>query len=157
MSDIDTNAGSWQTYKRLLSYLKGLHGWFILSVIGFVIFGASQPMLAKMMELVIEALNAKNSDARWTLPAFAVGVFAVRGVGFFIGNYYNEYVGTSYISRIKRDVFRKLTLLPAEYYDSVSQGQLLHRLNNGVNQLQTTITNSLKTLVRESLTPAARQ
>lgn len=141
-----------QTYRRLLTYLRGLTPYFLLSVAGFAIFGASQPMLAKLMELVIEALNAKNSDARWTLPAFAVGVFAVRGVGFFIGNYYNEYVGTSYVARIKRDVFGKLTRLPAEYYDSISQGQLLHRLNNGVNQLQATITNSLKTLIRESIT-----
>ncbi len=149
---LDDKSSGWQTYKRLLRYLRGLYGWFALSVIGFIIFGASQPMLAKLMELVIEALNAKDSDARWTLPAFAVGIFAVRGLGFFIGNYYNEYVGVSYISRVKRDVFRKLTLLPAEYYDSVSQGQLLHRLNSGINQLQSTITNSLKTLIRESVT-----
>ncbi len=152
MSDINANSGSWPIYKRLLSYLRGLEGWFLLSVFGFLIFGASQPLLAKLMQLVIDALNAKDASARWTLPAFAVGVFAVRGVGFFIGNYYNEYVGTSYISRIKRDVFRKMTVLPAEYYDSVSQGQLLHRLNNGVNQLQATITNSLKTMIRESIT-----
>lgn len=147
-----TPPGRLQTWKRLLTYLRGLTPYFLLSVGGFAIFGASQPMLAKLMELVIEALNTKNADARWTLPAFAVGVFAVRGIGFFIGNYFNEYVGTTYIARIKRDVFGKLTRLPAEYYDSVSQGQLLHRLNTGINQLQATITNSLKTLIRESIT-----
>jgi subfamily B ATP-binding cassette protein MsbA len=147
-----TPPGRLQTWKRLLTYLRGLTPYFLLSVGGFAIFGASQPMLAKLMELVIEALNTKNADARWTLPAFAVGVFAVRGIGFYIGNYFNEYVGTTYIARIKRDVFGKLTRLPAEYYDSVSQGQLLHRLNTGINQLQATITNSLKTLIRESIT-----
>ena len=99
MNEEAAPASRWQTYKRLLGYLKGLQGWFLLSVIGFAIFAASQPMLAKLMELVIEALNAKDSAARWTLPAFAVGVFAVRGIGFFIGNYYNEYVGTAYISQ----------------------------------------------------------
>jgi subfamily B ATP-binding cassette protein MsbA len=152
MTEPTARPSSLQTWKRLLRYLRGLTPYFLLSVGGFAIFGASQPMLAKLMELVIEALNTKNADARWTLPAFAVGVFAVRGVGFFIGNYYNEYVGTTYIARIKRDVFGKLTRLPAEYYDSVSQGQLLHRLNTGINQLQATITNSLKTLIRESIT-----
>ena len=143
---------AWQTYKRLLGYLRGLKFWFGLSIVGFALFGASQPMLAKLMELVIEALNAKNSDARWTLPLLAVGIFIFRGFGFFLGNYYNEYVGAKCISRIKYDVFQKLTLLPSEYYDSVSQGQLLHRLNAGINQLQSTVTNSLKTLIRESIT-----
>jgi subfamily B ATP-binding cassette protein MsbA len=152
MNDLPATPGSWQTYKRLLGYLHGLKFWFALSIVGFAIFGATQPMLAKLMELVIEALNAKNSDARWSLPVIAVGIFVLRGIGYFLGNYYNEYVGTSVISRIKRDVFQKLTLLPSEYYDSVSQGQLLHRLNAGINQLQTTVTNSLKTLIRESIT-----
>lgn len=152
MSETDPNSDSWQTYKRLLSHLRGLLPWFALSIFGFLIFGVSQPMLAKLMEMVIHALEVKDTDARWTLPLFAVGVFVVRGIGFFIGNYYNEYVGTHYISRIKRVVFRKLTTLPAEYYDSVSQGQLLHRLNSGVNQLQTAVTNSLKILIRESIT-----
>lgn len=145
-------AGSWQTYLRLLRYLKGLRGWFLLSIVGYLIFGASQPMLAKLMELIIRALEEKNSDARWTLPFFAIGVFAIRGVGSFIGNYYNEYVGASLISKIKKEVFRKMTVLPAEYYDSVSQGQLLHRLNSGVSRLQNAVTNSLKILIRESVT-----
>ncbi len=152
MSDDTATAGTWQTYRRLLRYLRGLTPWFLLSIFGFLIFGASQPMLAKLMELVIHAIETNNADARWTLPGLAVGVFVIRGIGFFIGNYYNEYVGTSYISKIKRDVFRKMTVLPAEYYDSVSQGQLLHRLNNGVNQLQSAVTNSLKITIRESIT-----
>src|SRR5690606_8237872 len=111
-----------------------------------------QPALAKLMELVIRALEPTDSAARWTLPALAVGVFVLRGIGSFIGNYFNEYVGASLITKVKREVFRKMTVLPAEYYDSVSQGQLLHRLNSGVNRLQDAVTNSLKILIRESIT-----
>src|SRR5690606_30383119 len=132
---------SWQSYVRLLGYLRGLLPWFFLSIFGFLIFGASQPALAKLMELVIRALEHKDSAARWTLPALAVGVFVLRGIGSFIGNYFNEYVGASLITKVKREVFRKMTVLPAEYYDSVSQGQLLHRLNTGVNRLQDAVTN----------------
>lgn len=141
-----------QTYLRLLRYLKGLRGMFAISIFGYLMFGASQPMLAKLMEYIIQALNTNNSDARWTLPFFAIGIFAFRGVGSFIGNYYNEYVGASLVKKLKNEVFRKMTVLPAEYYDSVSQGQLLHRLNSGVNRLQIAVTNSLKILIRESVT-----
>src|SRR5690606_39598855 len=69
---------SWQSYVRLLGYLRGLLPWFFLSIFGFLIFGASQPALAKLMELVIRALEHKDSAARWTLPALAVGVFVLR-------------------------------------------------------------------------------
>ena len=144
--------GAFSTYLRLLRYMKGLVWAFGLSIFGFVLFAAAQPLLAKLMELVINAIEQKDAEARWYLPAIAVGIFAVRGVGLFLGTYYNEYVGASVIRTIKGQVFGHLIRLPASYYDEISQGQLLHRLNSGVNQIQVAVTNALKILVREGLT-----
>ena len=87
----EKNENTLKTYLRLLKYLKGLIGAFSLSIVGFLLFAVSQPMLAKVMELIIEAIESKNADARWTLPALAVGVFLLRGVGIFLGTYFNEY------------------------------------------------------------------
>lgn len=141
-----------KTYRRLLAYLKGLVGSFALSVLGYLIFASSQPLLAKLMEQIIEAIEQKNSDARWILPFVAVLIFFVRGVGSFIGVYFNEYVGASVIRKVKIEVFEHLVVLPAEFYSDMSQGQILHRLNNGVNQIQAAVTNALKILIREGLT-----
>jgi ATP-binding cassette, subfamily B, bacterial MsbA len=69
-----------------------------------------------------------------------------------MGTYFNEYVGASVIRKIKLQVFEHLIMLPAKYYDDISQGQLLHRLNSGVNQIQVAVTNALKIMVREGLT-----
>ena len=146
---------STQTYIRLLAYLKALFVPFALSIFGFMIFAAAQPALAKMLELIIDAIQRKDSEARWLMPLMAVGVFVFRGIGSFLGNYYNEYVGASVIRTIKREVFAHLIRLPASYYDSVSQGELLHRVNNGVTRVQNAVTNALKTLVREGLTIVA--
>ena len=121
--------GSLKTYLRMLRYLKGLIGAFSLSIIGFLVFAASQPMLAKTMELIIEAIEAKNDQARWTLPAFAVGVFLLRGIGMFMGTYFNDYVGATVIKKVRLEIFDKLMVLPASYYDGITQGQLLHRLS----------------------------
>lgn len=145
-------ASQLQTYIRLLKYLKGLLGCFFLSIAGFAIFAASQPMLAKVMELVINSIEHKDSEARWIYPFLAVGVFFVRGIGSFMGVYYNEYVGASVVNRVKLEVFRHLTVLPAKFYNETSQGFILHSLNNGVGQIQAAVTNALKIVVREGLT-----
>lgn len=141
-----------QIYTRLLKYLNGQWAKFTISIIGFLIFAASQPMLAKMMEMIISAIESKDSDARWTLPLFAVGIFLIRGIGTFIGVYYNEYVGAHVIKSIRLDVFSHLIQLPAKFYDETSQGQILHRLNSGVEQIKGAVTTALKTVVREGLT-----
>ena len=152
MTTKTTDRSSTESYLRLLSYLKPLVWPFAVSIIGFMIFAASQPALAKMMELIIDAIQNKNSDARWLLPMGAVGVFLVRGVGWFLGNYYNEYVGASVIRTLKSQVFQHLIRLPAHFYDATSQGQLLHRVNSGVMNIQNAVTGALKTLIREGLT-----
>jgi len=141
-----------QTYIRLLKYLKGLQGYFLLSIVGFAIFAASQPMLAKLMELIINAIELKDADARWAYPFMAVGIFLVRGVGSFLGVFYNDFVGASVVNRVKLEVFRHLTILPAKFYNDTSQGFILHNLNSGVGQIQAAITSALKIVVREGLT-----
>ena len=140
------------TYMRLLRYLKGLVGAFALSLLGFAIFASSQPALAKLMEAIINAINHKDTDARWVLPFISVGIFLYRGVGSFMGVYFNEYVGASVIRNVKKELFEHLTKLPAEFYNEMSQGQILHRLNSGVHQIQDAVTSALKIVVREGFT-----
>ncbi|MEZ5511706.1 MAG: hypothetical protein R3F47_17715 [Gammaproteobacteria bacterium] len=91
---------SWQTYKRLLRYLKGLLGFFAL-VLSDLSSLARLTMLAKLMEMIIEALNTNNTDTRWTLHLWPLAYFWY-GIGSFIGNYYNEYVSASLVSKIRR-------------------------------------------------------
>lgn len=148
----DKAPSSLTTYIRLLKYLKGLMLPFAVSLIGFAIFAASQPALAKLMEMIIGSIEHKDSDARWYLPAIAVLIFLVRGIGSFLGNYYNEYVGASVVTAVKKQVFAHLTILPAAFYSNTSQGQIIHNLNSGVNQIQVAVTNALKIVIREGFT-----
>lgn len=152
MPTIEPKPSNWKMYVRLLSYLKGLYGRFAISIFGFLIFAVSQPALAKVMEEIINAIEAKDAEARWVLPFVAVGVFLLRGVGSFLGVYYNEFVGASVVTRVKREVFDHLIILPAEFYTETSQGMILHRLNNGVGQIQAAVTNALKILIKEGFT-----
>ena len=128
ISEVEDQGTDFKAYLRMLSYLKGKWGYFSLSLIGFLIFALSQPGLAKLMELVIEAIEAQSVDARFALPLFAVGIFVVRGVGYYLGNYYNELVGASVVRQVKLDLFSHLTTLPAKFYDQKQQGTLLHNL-----------------------------
>ena len=141
-----------RTYLRLFSYLKPLLFPFIVSVIGFAMFAASQPMLAKLMEMVIEAINNKNVDARWILPPAAIAIFIFRGVGSFFGTYYNAYAGNRLITNIRIDMFNHLTTLPADYYNTNSNGQIFQRVTSGVGLISQAFTGALKVVIREGLT-----
>lgn len=148
----NTESNKLQVYLRLLSYLKPLKWQFAISVIGFAIFAASQPLLAKFFELVITAIESKDQQARILLPLAAIGIFLVRGFGSFLGNYFNDFVGSKVVKTLKETIFLKLTYLPAEFFDNNQQGQLLHQLNHATELVKLTVTNALKTLISEGLT-----
>lgn len=141
-----------QQYLRLLSYLKPFKFQFAFSIVGFMVFAASQPMLAKFFELVITAIESKDAEARLLLPLGAIGIFFVRGLGSFVGNYYNDFVGISIVKTLKASVFEHLTVVPSEYYDENNQGKVLHQLNNAAGMVHKSVTDALKKFFQEGLT-----
>lgn len=143
---------SLKAYLRLLIFLKGYWWAFFLSIIGYLLFAASQPALAKLMELVVAAIQDKDSSQRIILPLIATGVFALRGLGTFIGVYFNGYVAASVVRVIQKQLFNQLLRLPAEFYNQHNQGEVLHRFSSGVSKIQSAVTSALKIIVREGLT-----
>lgn len=143
-----------KTYLRLLKYLKPLALPFVVSIIGFAVFAATQPMLAKLLEAVIEAINAKDSGARWILPMVAIGIFVIRGIGSFFGNYYNAFVAARLVANLRIEMFNHLVTLPASYFDDHRDSELFQRLTGSVNLISQAVTDALKTIIREGFTIA---
>lgn len=141
-----------KTYLRLISYLKTLKLPFFISILGFMVFASSQPMLAKFFEMVISALENQDAAARYALPLMAIGIYVYRGFGSYLGNYYNEFVGASVVRQLQSEIFQHLTVLPSEYYDTTNDGQVLHQLNSATGLVKKTVTDALKVILREGLT-----
>jgi len=139
-------------YLRLLKYLKPHLGIFIISIIGFALFAASAPMLAKLMGIIIHAIEQKDPLARWTLPLYAIAIFAMRGVGSFIGTYYNALVSNRLVAEIRVEMFNHLTTLPTQYFDRNSDGAIMQRLAGSVGLLSAAITDAVKVIIREGFT-----
>jgi subfamily B ATP-binding cassette protein MsbA len=157
MSDIndeipETETSAFQTYLRLLGYLKPLWIPFVVSIAGFAIFAASNPLLAKLMEMTIAAIEHKNASARWTLPLLAIAIFIFRGAGTFLGTYFNSQVSQRVVSNIRIDLFNHLTALPVDYFNSRSDGHILQRITGGVGLVSNAITDAVKIIIREGLT-----
>ncbi len=125
---------------------------FIVSILGFVIFAASQPLLPGLMEKIITAIEQKDSQAQWVLPLYALGIFVVRGIGTFLGTYFLSYVTGKLVMSLQKEVFNHITALPASYFDSNAQGQLIARITSSVGMVTGAVTEAVKIVIREGLT-----
>lgn len=143
---------SWETYKRLLAYVKPFWLAFSLAVIGNVIYAAASTGMAAAMEYVIAAIENPTEQNRLLLTLLIVGVFLLRGVGTFMSQYFISYVGRQVINSLRSDVFNRLMTLPSRYFDNNAAGRLVSKLTYNVEQVAEATTNAVTITLREGLT-----
>ena len=146
------SATNWQTYKRLLQYVKPFWVAFSLAVVGNIIYAAASTGMAAAMEYVIKAIENPTEQNRIFLTAMIVGVFAFRGLGTFLGQYYISYVGRQVVNALRTEVFERLLKLPSRFYDDHSSGHLVSKLTFNVEQVADATTNAVTITLREGLT-----
>ncbi len=149
---MSSQQSSWTLYKRLLRYVRPYWHGFVLSFVGFGIYGASQAASAKWLEMVVDAVEAENFDQRYLLALMVLGIFASRGFGTFIGSYSIAYIARQAIHGLRVDLFKTLQNLPTSFYNSSSSGQILAKLTYNVEQVTEAVTDAVKVGLREGMT-----
>ncbi|MGB0466456.1 MAG: lipid A export permease/ATP-binding protein MsbA [Pontibacterium sp.] len=144
----------WQTYKRLLVYVKPYWMIFVVSFIGFALYAASQTAFAKWLEYLVDGISASDTQAleRGWIALAVIGIFLVRGIGTFLGQYSIAYVGRQVVHQLRVEMFRKLLVLPGSFYHQESSGQILSRLTFNVEQVTGAATDAIRVVIREGLT-----
>jgi len=145
-------AGSWETYKRLLAYVKPFWLAFSLAVVGNIIYASASTGMAAAMEYVIAAIENPTEKNRLLLTLVIVGVFAFRGLGTFLSQYFISYVGRQVINALRNQVFNRLMALPSRYFDDNASGRLVSKLTFNVEQVAEATTDAVTITLREGLT-----
>ncbi|OEY67223.1 lipid A export permease/ATP-binding protein MsbA [Marinobacter sp. X15-166B] len=143
---------NWQTYKRLLRYVKPFWLAFALAVLGNVIYAVASTGMAAAMEYVIAAIENPTAQNRVFLTGLIVAVFSLRGLGTFMSQYFISYVGRQVINALRTEVFDRLMTLPSRYFDSNASGRLVSKLTYNVEQVAEASTNAITITLREGLT-----
>jgi ATP-binding cassette, subfamily B, bacterial MsbA len=146
-------ASAWQTYKRLLSYVRPHRAMFLLGVFGAMLFAASMVSFAKFAQEFGDG-TFENRDPRTIvlLPLALIGLFALRGLGDFVQTYCMGHVGRHVVKRLRTQIFERMMQLPIGYYDRNSSSVLLSRLTYNTEQVGQAATDSVVVTVREALT-----
>ena len=142
-----------QTYRRLLTYLRPHWGTFVLGILGAILFSLTQVSTALLAKLLGDG-TFTNRDPRsivW-IPAALVVLFLLRGLGDFTQTYFMGHVSRHIVKRLRQQMFDCVVRLPMSYFDRNSSATLLSRLTYNAEMVGQATTDSVVTLVRESLT-----
>ena len=149
---IDAPAG-WQTYRRLLRYVKPYRREFTFAILGMVGYATTDTAFAALMKPMLDgSFVEQDKQAIILVPLMIVGIFLVRGVADFASTYWMSWIGWSVIKQLRGEIFAKYLTLPTKFYDNASSGELISRITFNSQMVADAASNSLTVLVRDTLT-----
>ncbi|MBU6961096.1 lipid A export permease/ATP-binding protein MsbA [Pseudomonas sp. CVAP len=155
---------SLKIYLRLLGYVKPYVGIFLLSIVGFVIFASTQPMLAGILKYFVDGLSnpeavlfphtpyLRELKLLVAVPLLIILIAAWQGLGSFLSNYYLARVSLGLVHDLRVELFNKLLVLPNRYFDTHNSGHLISRITFNVTMVTGAATDAIKVVIREGLT-----
>lgn len=165
-----TQQSSVRVYLRLLKYVLPYWGLFAISILGFVIFASTQPMLGYMLKYFVDGLS--NPDASFfsgmpwfgdhpllanikllqAVPLLIVLIAIWQGIGSYLGNFFLARVSLGLVHDLRVALFNSLLALPNRYFDNNNSGHLISRITFNVTMVTGAATDAIKVVVREGMT-----
>lgn len=141
-----------QLYLRLLGYVKPYWRVFAIAIIATIISAATDPLLPALLKPWLDGTFVHKDDAvmRWA-PILILVIFFVRGVTSFVGTYAISWVGGKLVLDLRDEMFRKMLTMPTRFYDAHSTGKLISKITFDVTQVTEAATNTVTTLLRDSV------
>ena len=153
MTTASSTTSSRELYKRLLTYVQPHWQKFTAVIISMIIYAATETGLAALMKPLIDgSFVDQDSEIIKLIPLLLIGLFLVRGLANFITTYGLGWIARNVIKKLREEMFERLLVLPAKFYDSSTSGELMSKLLYDVEQVANATTDAILTLIRDSLT-----
>src|SRR5688572_17370708 len=116
-----------------------------------VVYAAGQAMLAFLIKPIIEGLTDDQAMRVGQLASFILLAYVLKGAGSYVSTFLMADVGQRVVRDLRDRLFRHILDQSAAFFSRHTSGQLVSRITNDVNQLQTVVSETLADLTREGL------
>ncbi|MFJ4251056.1 ATP-binding cassette, subfamily B, MsbA [Pseudomonas helmanticensis] len=166
MTDSSTAASpsSLKIYFRLLGYVRPYISLFLISIVGFLIFASTQPMLGYILKYFVDGLSnpeavlfpsvpyLRDLQLLQAVPLLIILIAAWQGLGSYLGNYFLAKVSLGLVHDLRVQLFNNLLVLPNRYFDKHNSGHLISRITFNVTMVTGAATDAIKVVIREGMT-----
>lgn len=150
MSQLPDDA--WQTYKRLLSYVRP--HWVILlaSFFGYAIYAATQAGAAQLAGYLGETVVNPEPHRVIIVSIAPFFIALAQGLGQFMGSYSMTWVAQEIVYRLRNEVFGRVLRLPQAEYNNNASGRIMSKIIFDAQQVTSAGTDAIIVMLREGLT-----
>lgn len=146
----DKDLSTWQTFRRLWPMIVPFKLGLIVASITLIINAASDTyMLSLLKPLLDDGFGKADLSLLKWMPLVVIGLMLVRGISGYISSYCVSWVSGNVVMKMRRLLFSHMMGMPVAFFDKQSTGTLLSRITYDSEQVASSSSGALITLVRE--------
>ncbi|RLA62652.1 MAG: lipid A export permease/ATP-binding protein MsbA [Epsilonproteobacteria bacterium] len=144
---------SYKLYKRLLQYVKPYWKRMVLAVISAILLAAANTSLAWIIKKVMDDVFAdKNLKMLTVIPFAIVLLYFFKGLFHYGQSYFMGHVAIKVVTDLRNKIYQHLQTLSLAFFANNPTGVLISRIGNDTSLLQSTVSDSITSLLRNLLT-----
>lgn len=141
-----------QIYRRLLTFLRPYWPKLMVSLVLTLITAGATGAVAFMFKYVVDdILIEKNVMMLKLIPFVVVAIYLVKALSDYFSYFLMADVGQRVILNVRDKLYGHIQTLSMPYFIRTPTGVLISRITNDVNMIQSSVTNAVTELIRESL------
>lgn len=146
----DKDLSTWETFRRLWPLIQPFKIGLIVSSIALILnAGTDAMMLSLLKPLLDDGFGKTGSDVLVWMPLVVLGLMVMRGITSYISTYCLSWVSGKVVMTIRRRLFGHMMNMPVSFFDQQSTGTLLSRITYDSEQVASSSSGALITVVRE--------
>ena len=140
-------------YKQYIPYFKEYKLKFLFAVIGMVLVAGGTAGTAYIIEPLLDDIFInKDRNMLFVMPFIIVALYSSKGFGGYIQTYYISFIGQDIIRKIRDKLLKHVLKLDIDFFQRKHSGELISRITNDINRIQSAVSNQIADMIREFLT-----
>ncbi|WP_445375945.1 lipid A ABC transporter ATP-binding protein/permease MsbA [Photorhabdus tasmaniensis] len=146
----DKDLSTWQTFRRLWPIIVPFKIGLIVAAVALIINAAGDTLMLSLLKpLLDEGFGKASNDVLKWMPMVVIALMIMRGLSGFVSSYCISWVSGKVVMQMRRRLFSHMMGMPVSFFDQQSTGTLLSRITYDSEQVASSSSSALITVVRE--------
>ena len=146
----DKDLSTWQTFRRLWPMITPFKTGLIVAAIALIMNAAGDTLMLSLLKpLLDDGFGKTDSSVLVWMPLAVIALMLMRGVTSFVSSYCISWVSGMVVMQMRRRLFGHMMRKPVAFFDQQSTGTLLSRITYDSEQVASSSSSALVTVVRE--------
>lgn len=141
-----------KTLKRLMGYFVSEKKMLFLLMLAVVVVVACSVYAPKLQSNAIDAIAIRQWDKLSPILIVMVIIYIIHSICTYMQSKLSAVLSQNIVSRMRKDLFLNIVNLPIRYLDASSHGDIMSRMTNDIENISTTVSQSMSSLFSGILT-----